>query len=84
MRCRWSACVDDPHDEIRLVELNYDERFMIVRALRLLRDACETIGDSHRLSDVADVMGVFCEENWLPDRLPYTSKVRKIAKENEQ
>lgn len=65
---------DDRHVD-RYVRLTNRERFLIVRALSLLKDACYTMGiayDEHKcvmphMKEVIALSRVFCEENWIKE-----------------
>lgn len=48
----------------RKLSLNYEERFIIVNALSLLKDACETVGQWELGGDVRRLMRRFASERW--------------------
>ena len=62
---------DDRHVD-RYVRITNRERFLIVRALSLLEDACNTLGVAYdkygrampHTKEVIALGFVFCEENW--------------------
>jgi hypothetical protein len=78
----------------RYVRLTNRERFLIVRALSLLKDACYTIGiayDEHKcvmphMKEVIALSRVFCEENWKKEYpIRYANKVRAVEEqENDE
>lgn len=80
---------DDIHVD-RYVRLTNRERFLIVRALSLLKDACYTIGiayDEHKcvmphMKEVIALSRVFCEENWKKEyHIRYENKVRAVEEQ---
>lgn len=69
----------------RYVRITNRERFLIVRALSFLEDACDTLGvaDEHgrttpRMKELIALSRIFCEENWLIGRNINTDKVKRI------
>lgn len=72
---------DDKHVD-RYVRLTNRERFLIVRALSFLADACDTLGVAYeygrttpRMKELIALGQVFCEENWLTGHNILTDKV---------
>lgn len=59
----------------RYVRITNRERFLIVRALSLLENACDTLGVAYdeygrtteRRKELITLGCVFCEENWMRD-----------------
>lgn len=74
-----SQMTDDKHVD-RYVRLTNRERFLIVRGLSLLKDACY-IEDGcvmPHMKELIALCNVFCEENWLIGRNINTNKVKRI------
>lgn len=68
----------------RYVRITNRERFLIVRALSLLEDACDTLGlacdeygrTTPRMKELIGLAQVFCEENWRKEYpIRYPNKV---------
>lgn len=81
---------DDRHVD-RYVRLTNRERFLIVRALSLLENACDTLGVAYDeygrmtpcMIEVIKLACVFCEENWMKEcTIRHANKV-KAAEEQE-
>lgn len=75
---------DDRHVD-RYVRITNRERFLIVRALSLLMDACDTLGVAYehgrttpRMRELIGLAQVFCEENWRVEYPIYISKVLSV------
>lgn len=62
-RCSWTK--DERYSDVELnMSINYEERFIIIRALSLLYDACDTIWQFERSNDVRHLMNRFASEHW--------------------
>lgn len=48
----------------RELSINYEERFIIVRALSLLEDACKAASQWERSGDVRRLASRFASEHW--------------------
>lgn len=73
---------DDKHVD-RYVRLTNRERFLIVRGLSLLKEACY-IEDGCVLPHMKELIAlgqVFCEENWLIGRDILTDKVKAVEEQ---
>lgn len=76
---------DDKH-VARYVRITNRERFLIVRGLTLLADACDTLGVAYeygrttpRMKELIGLGQVFCEENWRKEYpIRYPNKVLSV------
>lgn len=76
---------DDKHVD-RYVRITNRERFLIVRALSLLENACDTLGVAYDgygrttpcMKEVVALGCVFTRENWLIGRDILTNKVVSV------
>lgn len=77
-----SQMTDDRHVD-RYVRITNRERFLIVRGLTLLKEACY-IEDGCVLPQMKELIAlcqVFCEENWLIGRNINTDKVKAVEEQ---
>ena len=66
-RCSWTH--EERYSNIELnMSINYEERFIILRALSLLNDACNTIWQFERSEDVRRLMQRFKGELWIQEK----------------
>lgn len=75
---------DDRHVD-RYVRITNRERFLIVRGLSLLANACDDLGVAYdgdefteRMKELIALSRVFCEENWKKEYPIYLSKIVSI------
>ena len=81
---------DDKHVD-RYVRITNRERFLIVRALSLLKTSCETLQFAYRwwdtppeLQELYKLSYIFCEENWLVEqKISTPSKVKGIEENDD-
>lgn len=82
---------DDKHVD-RYVRITNRERFLIVRGLSFMADACDTLGVAYdglnttpQKAELYWLSVVFSEENWLIGRDILTDKVKAVEEQdNEQ
>ena len=81
---------DDKHVD-RYVRLTNRERFLIVRALSLLENACDTLGVAYdglnttpQKAELYWLSVVFSEENWLIGRDILTDKVKAVEEQERR
>lgn len=85
-----SQMTDDKHVD-RYVRITNRERYLIVRALSVLKDAYYTMGIAYDepecltpgIKDVIALSRVFCEENWIIGHNINTGKVKRIETPEE-
>lgn len=76
---------DDKHVD-RYVRITNRERFLIVRALSLLANACDDLGIAYdengrmmpRMKELIALCQVFCEEHWKKEYPIYLSKIVSV------
>ena len=77
----------------RYVRITNRERFLIVRGLSFLADACDTLGVAYehgrttlRMKELIALGQVFCEENWKKEYpIRYANKVKAVEEqENDE
>ena len=79
---------DDKHVD-RYVRITNRERFLIVRGLSFLADACDTLGVAYeygrttpRMKELIALGLVFCEENWKKEYpIRYANKVKAVEEQ---
>lgn len=71
--CSWTE--DERYSDVELnMSINYEERFIIARALSLLYDACDSLRQFERSNDVRHLKDRFASEYW--------ERVKQQTKEN--
>ena len=81
---------DDRHVD-RYVRITNRERFLIVRALSLLANACDDLGiaydeDGHMTPCMKELIALaqsFSEEHWKKEYPLYISKVRAVEEQDD-